>query len=271
MTQALIAQQGAGEPTTPTPYPDGLIVHHADGTITYPDAYTGERVVQWGDEWFHSLGFYFDRDYGWEWLGFNLFDHWFAGELELIFFSLVVVTWLVLPFLPGLRPRRLRASFGWAGCITVGTAAFTLLTADSSWEDLELSFPIIPAGLLFWWSSSAPTAWRARTWRVGLAAVLLLFPWIPLGILESDWYRDEAIWGAACFAAMLPLALNRRVDLLQGAQRWVIACIPILFFLVNLLDPTPSFSPWASHALPMAIALFLVFPRRAAPKLATAL
>jgi hypothetical protein len=256
-------QQSGDGPTTPTPYPDGLITHHADGTITYPDAYTGERVMQWGDEWYHSLGFYLGRDSGWEWYGFKLFDNGFINELLTIATWLVLLTWLALPFLPGMSPRHFCAYLGWAGCVTLGTSALVLLIAHNHWEDLELSFPIIPAGLLFWWSSSAATSWRARAWRISLAAVLLLFPWLPLGILASDWYSDAAIWGSICFAAMLPLALSRRADLMQGALRWMVAVVPPLLFFGGLSTRFSGWiiSPWVSHAIPMAIARRLYFPR----------
>lgn len=266
MRQALIAQQGVGEPTTPTPYPDGLIIHHADGTITYSDAYTGERVVQWGDEWYHSLGFASAPDLDWAWYGFSLFEHRLFDELLLISFWLMLLSWLALPLLPGLNPRRYRAYLGWTGCITIAMAAITLLTADNDWESIELSFPVIPAGLLFWWTSCAATSWRARTARVGVAAALLLFPWLPLALLGSTWFREEAIWGAVCFAAMLPLALSQRTDLMHGKQGWLVASVPILFFLTNLVGVSNGggpFSPWASHAIPMAIAAFLLLRPRA--------
>lgn len=257
-------QQDTGQPTTPTPYPDGLIVHQVDGATIYPEAFTGVRPVETQDAWYNHFGFYFNLDEyseGWSWYGVDYLGGWLYGELAMILMWVVVFTWIALPFLPGVNPRRFRAFLGWAGCITLGAAGMFLLGSDIDGDLIAFNSVIVPAGLLYWWSSSSARSWRARTLRIAVAAILLLFPWLPLGLLIPVWHSDEAIWATACFATMLPLALSKRTDLMDGPQRWLVASVPILFFFIALVgDQVANRFPiaWASHAIPMIIAAFLV-------------
>jgi hypothetical protein len=208
-------QTPQGEPTTPTPYPDGLIIHHADGTSTYPDAYTGVRPVEVPDAWYHSFGFYYrpEDEYSleyWEWYGPEMFDSELAQYalflLCVVFVfggaSLAVIYWLRRGLL-----RSVASLAAWSGLLL---AALFIVTIAEYEGDSEFALAIPPiAGLLLFLARPARSLLRALL-RYSSLTSLVVFPEIILGALDPEYYgisRFELI-AALSWAALAPLALR---------------------------------------------------------------
>lgn len=213
------AQQPIGEPTTPTPYPDGLIIHHADGSTTYPEAYTGVRPIEVPDAWYHSFGFYYrpEDDYSleyWEWYG----PEWFDSEFTLYALFLLSVGFVFggasLAMIYWLRRGLLRSVASVAAWSGLLLAALYIVTIAEYEGDSEFALAIPPlAGLLLFLARPARSLLRALL-RYASLTLLVVFPEIILGVLDSEFYgisRFEFI-AALSWVSLAPLALRFEAD-----------------------------------------------------------
>ncbi len=277
MSAARFQQSGEG-PTTPTPYPDGLITHHADGTITYPDAYTGERFVQPGDEWYHAFGFHYDAshdfpDYAmWEWWGIG----WPKAEppqalVDLLFLCFVYGS-LLLPILCWARSNRLQPAASLLAWVGVCFSAVLIWFDDGDMYFVDLArFTMLCAASLLFLARPARSVLRGVLRYVAFSA-LLCFPGVVLAVIDpGTWMSNKILLSFGAWAALLPLAVLPEVNCskqeLAAFRRrglLVASILPVSsYYLENAwgVRASQAFLPWVIIALGLA-ACVMIFRNR---------
>lgn len=227
-------QQPIGEPTTPTPYPDGLVLHQVDGPTIYPEAYTGVRPAEVPDAWYHPLGFHYvsgDGYYGgyWMWYGPEWFQ-WEVAGLVLAFLAIVFIFGgASLALIYKVRPDLLRPSaalFAWSGVLLI---ALALVTIAEYQGDAEYTLAMLPiAGLILFLARPARSLLRGLV-RYSLLTALFVFPDLIFFVLEPDyeWGHFE-LFATVAWVALAPLALWVEADKVTPSetklrQRFLIA------------------------------------------------
>lgn len=210
MTHALPMQ--SGEPTTPTPYPDGLIVHHADGSVEYPEAYTGSIPAQPVDAWYQRLGFYHEPadehfDGWWEWFGMNFLDWENVEPLGSILMYAFAWVGTLFAFIYWAKRDLLPLAAGilaWSGLLLSALILF-------SWDEdgpffTQLLIPIASLSLFL----ARPA--KSRRWayaRYAMLTAALGFPDAILAVLGADiWWNGSFMYACMGWIALAPLALR---------------------------------------------------------------
>jgi hypothetical protein len=260
-------QQSTGDATTPTPYPDGLITHHADGTATYPEAYTGVRPVEPMDEWYHFFGFHYhtEDDYSWDMWSWGGLD-WINWESVEQLFGLPMFTLLVggmlFPLIYWARRdlfQPLVSLVAWSGILI---SAVLIMVSDNDMLEADGAQLIMPIATLLLVLNRPSRSFRTALLRYAVLTTLFAFPSMILAVLDPDtWMSQLYVFALVAWAAVTPLAL--RVGSTDGKPRAIRVRNGITFvagFLpMALLLATDSFDAAAwkcSHLLVAALSLF---------------
>lgn len=212
-------QQSGDGPTTPTPYPDGLVVHHVDGETFYPEAYTGVRPPVEEEAWYHALGFHYDASLDfpefamWEWWGIEWPNVEPPRALVDLLFLCFVYGPLLLPILFWVRSDRLRPVASLLGWVGVCFAAVLIWYDDGDMDFVDLArFAMLCAVSLLFLARSARSVLRGAL-RYAAFSALVCFPGVVLAVIDpGTWMSDEILLSLGAWVVLLPLALLPEVN-----------------------------------------------------------